>query len=290
MESPEFFKHGISPLARVGIVAVLSIALMITDARFSYLERAREAASVALYPLEQLASSPFSAYRQLGAFFVGHALLERQNLALKRRLLRDSAQLQRYAALEAENAYLRRLLGVRARQQPTPVLADIIHNARDPFIQKLIVDKGAYAHIRAGSAVIDANGVIGQVTRVFPLTAEVTLLTSKDEAVPVEVVRNGLRAITMGAGRPGELNLPYMPVNADIRAGDVLVTSGIDGTYPAGLPVAVVGRVERDPTYPFAKITCISNAGADEHTEVLILRTPPTPAPVHPAAPAGDDN
>jgi rod shape-determining protein MreC len=147
-------------------------------------------------------------------------------------------------------------------------LAEIIYVERDMFNRKILLDKGTQAHVLAGQIVMDDSGIVGQVTRVYPWMSEVT---DKDHAVPVQVLRNGLRAVVFGSGDTGELALRYMPISSDIQKGDVLVTSGIDGTYPHGLPVAKIIHVERDPAYPFARILCAPIGGVDKRRQLLIL-------------------
>ncbi|MGE5027205.1 MAG: rod shape-determining protein MreC, partial [Betaproteobacteria bacterium] len=188
---------------------------------------------------------------------------------LKQRQLVQSAKLQRMQAMQAENAHLRKILGIQQQRGETVVAAEIMYAGRDPFSQKIIVDKGSNHRVVAGQPAIDDIGVIGQVTRVYPFSSEITLLTDQDQAVPVEIVRNGARAIAFGHGQDETLELPFMAANADIRNGDILVTSGIDGIYPAGLPVAVVSKIERDAA--FAKISCTPSAGVNRHKQLLIL-------------------
>ena len=151
------------------------------------------------------------------------------------------------------------------------IFAEILYAARDPFSRKVVIDKGSQSGIQAGEPVIDDVGVIGQVTRVYLLMSEVTLLSDKDQAIPLQVLRTGLRAIAYGGAEGGMLDLRFMPANADIRNGDVLVTSGIDGTYPPGLPVATVARIERDAAYAFARVTLAPTAGIDRYRQVLVL-------------------
>ncbi len=170
-----------------------------------------------------------------------------------------------------ENAQLRRLLDARERLPRSSTLAEILYTGRDPFSRKIVIDKGGRQDIQEGQAVIDDIGVIGQVTRVYPLLAEVTLITDKEQRIPVEIVRNGLRAIVYGGGAAGTLDLSYTAANADVQADDLLVTSGIDGTYPPGLPVARVSRIERDAAYAFAKISCVPMSGTEQNKQVLVL-------------------
>ena len=149
--------------------------------------------------------------------------------------------------------------------------AEILYAGRDPYSHKVFIDRGATHGVRPGSPVADENGVVGQVTRVHPLLSEVTLLTDQDQAIPVQVVRNGLRAVAFGSGPAGTLELRFMAANAEIQNGDRLVTSGIDGTYPPGIPVATVARVERDAAYAFARIVCQPAAGVESGRYVLVL-------------------
>jgi len=178
-------------------------------------------------------------------------------------------------ALQLENQQLRNLDGLPIRHEFTTQLAEIIYTERDVFSRKVLINKGENSDVQLGQVVMDDNGIVGQITRVYPWLAEVTLVTEKDHAVPVQVLRNGLRAIVFGAGDTSQLSLRYMPNSADIRNDDVLVTSGIDGTYPPGIPVAKVIKVEHDPVYPFAHIVCLPLAGVDKHRHLLILSNLP---------------
>jgi len=274
-QAPPFFKHGPSPLARFVFFAFLSLVLMVLDAHQNTLNSLRQALSVVVAPLQRLANAPAEMIGRTGGFFVTQAHMQNENAALVQRQLLLSAQLQRMSAMQAENAYLRKMLGVRQQRGETVVAAEIVYAGRDPFSQKIIVDKGSNHNVKAGQPAIDDVGVVGQVTRVYPFSSEITLLIDKDQAVPVEIVRNGARAIAFGHGQDGMLELPFMAANADIRNGDALVTSGIDGVYPAGLPVAVVSKIERNSA--FAKITCVPSAGVSRHKQLLILISEPRP-------------
>jgi rod shape-determining protein MreC len=160
-------------------------------------------------------------------------------------------------------------------------MAEILRIPRDPFNRKVILDKGSQSGIQPGQVVVDDVGVVGQITRNYPWLSEVTLITDKDHSVPVQVVRNGLRSVVSGTGKDGTLELRYLAMNTDIQEGDMLVTSGIDGVYPPGLPVAVVSKIERNPTYVFAQVTCTPAAGVGYHRQLLILSllTPVTENP-----------
>ena len=174
-------------------------------------------------------------------------------------------------ALEAENAQLRKLLEAAQRMESKAVMAEILHVPRDPFNRKVMLDKGSQSGIQSGQVVVDDAGVVGQITRNYPWLSEVTLITDKDHSVPVQVVRNGLRSVVSGTGKDGALELRYVAVNTDIQEGDLLATSGIDGVYPPGFPVAVVSKIERNPTYVFARVTCTPAAGVGHNRQLLIL-------------------
>lgn len=276
---PPFFKRGPAPVVRLAFFASLSIALLVLDARFRYTEGLRQALALVAYPLQQLATAPFSLLERASGFFVTQERLREDNAALRARLLAASADAQRYetAALELER--LRRLAGAAERIERKAVAAEVLYTGRDPFDFKVILGRGAQHGVTPGSPVIDETGVVGQVTRVHPLLAEATLLTDKDQAIPVQVLRNGLRAVAFGSGAAGTLELRFMAANADIQNGDRLVTSGIDGTYPAGLAVATVVRVERDAAHAFARIVCEPAAGVNRGRHLLVLGGVEAPPP-----------
>jgi len=253
------------------VFALLSITLMVLDLRYRYLEPMRAVISVIVYPLQQVAAAPGAFVSRAVDFFSSRENIKSENARLTRENLQHAASLQILESLKRENAELRGLLDAKGRLQQTSVMAEVLYSARDPFSRKLVLDKGLNQDVEAGAAVVDAEGVIGQVTRVYPFLAEVTLVTDKNQAVPVQNVRSGLRAIVFGNGREGTLDLRFMPVNADIEVGDTLVTSGIDGTYPTGLPVARVSHIDRNAALAFARITCTPIGGADKRRLALIL-------------------
>jgi rod shape-determining protein MreC len=218
-----------------------------------------------------VALAPVELFNASSGFFTTQVSLKQENEQLKAKQLLAANELLTNEALRAENAQLRRLLEARERLPRHSTLAEILYQGRDPFSRKVILDKGSQQGIQPGQAVIDDIGVVGQVTRVYPLLSEVTLITDKEQRTPVQVLRNGLRAVIYGGGDRGTLDLSWTASNADVMADDVLVTSGIDGTFPAGLPVAKVSRIESDAAYSFAKITCIPIAGTDQNRQVLVL-------------------
>lgn len=279
---PPFFNRGPAPLVRLTFFGLLAILTMVLDARFGYTEPLRQVLAVIAYPLQRVALAPIEAVDAVVEYFTTKSTLERENAQLRERQLKVAKDLLTLDTLSQENAHLRRLMEARERTQRQTKLVEILYAGRDPFSRKVIVDKGSKDGILAGEAVIDEVGVIGQVTRVHPLLAEVTLITDKDQAIPVRVVRNGLRAVAFGSGDGETLDLKYMASNADIQNGDVLVTSGLDGTYPEGLPVATVSRIERDASYIFAKISCTPSAGTNRNRQVLVLSQGEHAAPAPP--------
>jgi len=260
---------------------VLALLLMVLDARFRYAEPLRAGLALLAYPIQRVAIAPVQVAMRVADFFSSQVQLQRENDALREKQLNAAKDLVTLEALAAENAQLRRLVEARERLPRKSTLAEILYSGRDPFSRKVIIDKGGRDDIQPGLPVVDDVGIIGQVTRVYPLLSEVTLITDKDHAIPVQVVRNGLRGVAYGAGDGATLDLRFMAANADILNGDVLVTSGIDGTYPPGIPVAKVARIERDAAYAFAKIACLPTAGTDQHNQVLVLardaNLPPLP-------------
>jgi rod shape-determining protein MreC len=278
---PPFFKRGPAPLVRLALCLLLAAAFLISDARYHYIGGVRQVAGIVMYPLLRLAAAPLVLLDRMSQFFVTNSALRNENARLVQRNLENAANLQKYQALAAENAHLRELLGAQQRLSGNAVMAEVLYGGRDPFTRKVIIDKGSQHEIKNGQPVIDEVGVIGQVTRIYPWLAEVTLITDTEQTVPVQNLRNGLRAIIAG-GRDGQLELKFIPLNADFQNGDRLVTSGIDGTYPRGLPVAEVTNVERNAGYLFARIACRPLAGVDSRSQVLVLtwenKLPPRPA------------
>ncbi len=270
-QSFRFFNRGPSPLVRLIFFSTLSLLLLFVDARYRYLESTRSALSILVSPIQQLATIPNSLWRQSSEYLFTQSSLVRENKVLHQQHEIDAAQLLQLQTMHAENQQLRNLLALPQRAGFSTQTAEIVSAERDVFKRKLLINKGSGADIQAGQIVMDDKGIVGQITRVYPWLSEVTLITEKDHAVPVEILRNGLRTIVFGAGNTSQLVLRYMPTSADIENGDLLVTSGIDEIYPPGIPVATVVKIERDPAYPFARIICLPIAGVDKHHHLLIL-------------------
>jgi rod shape-determining protein MreC len=269
-QPPPFFKRGPAPLALLSFYAALSISLLVIDARFHTLELLRQGLSMFTHPVQQAAHAPGQILGNAGNYFSSIVRLQDENAQMKRAQLDSATTVLRTQHLEAENQRLRRLLVVKERQQASGQVTQILYAARDPFSRRITVDKGQQDKIVAGQPVVDDAGIVGQVTRVFPFVSEVTLITDKDQAIPVQIVRNGLRSVVFGLGN-GQLELRFMPANADVQNGDLLVTSGLDGIFLPGFPVAKVVHIERDTSYSFARIYCVPVAGVENFGEVMVL-------------------
>ncbi|MBC7779408.1 MAG: rod shape-determining protein MreC [Proteobacteria bacterium] len=287
MEHPQqpFFNRGPTPFARFLLFSLLALALIVADSRFKYLTIVQQAVAVVLYPLQRIALAPAALSERMSGFLVTQAQLTTRNNGLEQQNLVNAAALLRLEALEQENARLRGLLDTREAQSQAAVYAEILYSHRDPFTRRVIISKGLTDGVGQGQPVVDAAGVVGQVTRVYPWASQVTLVTDKDMTIPVQVMRSGVRGVLYGVGSDGLLELRFMPFSADIQTGDRLVTSGIDGTYPAGLPVAVVQEVERNAASMFSRISAQPAAGVNRYRQVLVL----TAASAHPANPGFDE-
>jgi rod shape-determining protein MreC len=280
---PPFFVRGPAPLVRLAFFASLSLTLLVLDARFGYAESIRTVLALVAYPIQQAARLPVLLAEGVAGYFGTQSRLHAENEALRARLLESSLDAQRYASAAAEAASLRRLIGASERLDVKSIPAEILYAGRDPYARKVVVDRGTQHGVRQGSPVVDPSGVIGQLTRAHAFVSEVTLLTDKGQAIPVQVLRNGLRAIAFGDGASGLLELRYMAANVDVESGDLLVTSGLDGTYPPGLPVASVVRVERDASYTFARVLAQPTAGVERGRYALVLSAGARP-PAYPDA------
>ncbi|WP_454719565.1 MULTISPECIES: rod shape-determining protein MreC [Cupriavidus] len=269
---PPLFKQGTSAVARLVFYVTIALVLLIVDARFDALRVVRQVAATVLMPVERTVLVPRDALRAVFDYAQSSASLAGENRELRRRAVTEAEGSVRQSQLEAENNQLRKLLGLQ-QQSATPVTAaEILYDARDPYSQRIVIDRGSQHGLRAGYPVIDERGVIGQVTRVSPFQSEVTLLTDKEQAIPVQVVRNGLRSVAFGGARAGLLDLRFMAASADLQQGDLLVTSGLDGTYPPGLPVARIVQIERKADTAFSRVYCEPVAGVRSHRQLLVIR------------------
>ncbi len=287
--APPLFKQGPSALARLFFFAIFALTLLVADTRFEALRYVRMALGTALYPVQRGVLAPTHWAGNFFGYFQALDRVEAENRQLAREKNTLAQTALRAESLEAENAHLRSLAGLRAGLHAKSAAAEILYDARDPFSRKVIVDRGTSDGVERGQPVIDESGVVGQITRVFPLSSEITLLTDREQAIAVQNVRTGVRGIAYGnaaGGSAGQIDLRFMPSNVDVKKDDLLVTSGLDGVFPDGLPVARVLSVERNAAFQFARILCAPTGGIERNRHVLILlieRPAPRPADEPPA-------
>lgn len=280
---PPLFKQGAPARVKVTVFACISIALLLVDSRLQSLATVRKVTGTILYPLQMAALMPRDALAGLGSYFSSLTALQKEVRDLKLAQAASAQAMQQAQLQMSENAQLRRLMGAREHLPVPSIMSEILYDARDSSTRKIVLDRGSKHNVTLGLPVIDSAGVVGQVTRVFPFTSEVTLLTDKEQAIPVQVLRNGLRSVAYGRGQTGTLDLKFVAPNADIQVGDVLITSGLDGVYPAGLAVAKVTKVEQAGGGVFGGVVCQPLAGIDRHRQLLILMELPKIEPRPPA-------
>jgi rod shape-determining protein MreC len=273
-------------------LALLSVGLMVADVRYNQLARFRELMSAAAYPLQVAVDLPFRAWDWLTGSFADRGRLRQENMELTGRLRLANLQLQRFAALEDENRRLRDMRENSAGVADKVLVASILNVDLDPFRHRVLVDKGAADGVFKGQAVLDADGIFGQVSQVHAETAEVILISDAEHAIPVQSTRSGLRTIAVGTGDSARLSLPFVTVESDLKVGDVLLSTGMGGVFPRGYPVAEVTRVERNPAATFALVDARPTAQLDRDREVLLVWFTPPPAleeaPAAGAAPAAE--
>ena len=279
--APPFFKQGPSALSRLAVYSALAVFLMVADARFHLTGPLRMVVATALYPIQWAMLKPVELASRGSGYFQSLQDAQQELDAARQRMTQMGQQANQAEQLELENGRLRQLLDLRDRVQTSAQAAEVIYDTADPFSRRVVIDRGQTSGVAPGSPVMDEAGVLGQVTRVFPLVSEVTLLVDRDQAVPVLNIRTGARGVAYGdpvAGHGGGMELRFMPANADVRADDVLTTSGVDGLYPPGLPVARVVRVERRADSAFARVYCAPLAQVQGARHVLVLKPLPEDA------------
>ena len=244
----------VSPVSRFALLLVLSIALMIIDHRSEMLKPVRTVTSILNIPIEALVRLPATISGVLDRYYPDSSLHgELKDLRQKYAAL--EAKLQRYEALEAENDRLAQLLSASRRSTDEVLLSEIIEFGIEPYAQKIVVNRGVESGVFLGQPAISPEGVLGQVTEVGFRRSVVTLISDSSHGLPVEIQRNGLRSIAHGSGKPGWLRLPYLESQADIRQGDILVTSGLGGRFPVGYKVARITDVVQDANEPFMNVS-----------------------------------
>ncbi len=268
---PPLFRQGLTPLSKLLLLSALSVLLMVVDTRLQLGAPVRAAVATALTPLQWLALAPIRAL-QVGSGYFGSLQAAQQEATVARTEL--TRQVQRAAQIEhlgQENRELRTLLGMRERLTVQASGAEALYDSADSYTRKLVIDRGEAQGIKPGSPVMDGYGVLGQVTRVYPLVSEVTLLTDRDQAIPVLNTRTGQRSVAYGQPRQELLELRFVAASADMEVGDLLTTSGIDGIYPPGLPVAHVDSITHQGDGGFARVLCKPMARPEHSLHLLVL-------------------
>lgn len=280
---PPFFKQGPSAFTRLTFFAALAVFLMVADARWQMTQPLRALVATVLHPVQEVLLAPSRWWDGASQYLAGVEEARRTQARAELLLAAQSERVTRMSQLERENDRLRALLELRPRIEVGTRAAEILYDAPDPYTRKVVIDQGSRHGAVLGSPVIDETGVLGQVTRVYPLTSEVTLVTDKDAAVPVVNVRTRQRGVAYGQPESSGMELRFMAGNADVQAGDVLQTSGLDGVYPPGLPVARVARVDRRADSAFARIALGPLAHPDSARHVLLLEPLSSQMPAKPA-------
>jgi len=270
-------------LFRCVLYSLLALGLIIVDKRYDHLGRIRRLLSVVAYPVQVAVASPFQGWNWFRDSVTTRDVLRADKAKLEAELRVAQFRLQRYEALEAETQRLRALRDNTAAVTDRFLIGDVMNIDLDAFRERVLVDKGAGDGIYVGQAVLDAGGVFGQVARVGQLTSEVILVSDAAHAIPVQINRNGLRTIAVGTGESNRLKLPYLPTSADVVAGDLLVTSGLGGVFPAGYPVGTIAEVKRDPAQSLADVDVKPAAALDRSKELLFVWLKPQAAESLPA-------
>lgn len=283
---PPFFKQGPSALSKLVFFSALALFLMVADTRFRITQPLRAALSTALYPVQWLALQPVRAVQGGGDYLTSLSQANASSDEAHKKLALQSLRAGQVEQLSLENDRLRELLGLREQLATSVMAAEVLYDAADPYTRKVIIDKGQTQGVELGSPVLDESGVLGQVTRVHPLVSEVTLVIDRDLAIPVLNVRTGARSVAYGDPlvSGSGLELRFMGSNSDVLQGDLLTTSGVDGVYPPGLPVAKISRIERRAESAFAKIYCTPQALVSGARHVMVVtpvasQIPPRPEP-----------
>lgn len=282
---PPFFKQGPSVLSKLMVFSAVALFLMVADTRFRITTPLRAVLSTALYPVQWVMMQPIDGVEQARSYFTTLHIAQQNEAEARAHLARQAERALQVEQLVLENHRLRELLAMRERIGTSATGAQVLYDAADPYSRKVVIDRGQTHGIVPGSPVIDDSGVLGQVTRVYPLVSEVTMLVDRDQAIPVINTRTGVRSVVYGQpSLTGDgLELRYTLANADLSEGDLLTTSGVDGVYPPGLPVGRITQVERRAESSFTRIHCTPVARMQGALHVLVLTPvgqslPPPPA------------
>lgn len=250
----------------------LAVALMILDHRYHHLKQLREFLSNAAYPLQWAVHIPVELNQNLQKYFSGHHSLLSENQSLKEKIFEQEGRLQRLLAVEAENHQLRSLLQASPKGGETLSVTEILKVDSDPFHHRILLNKGAREGVYVGQPIIDEQGVVGEIIDVFWLSSRAILVTDASHAIPVENLRNGTRGIAVGTGAIDNLQLQHVPTTADLQVGDVLVTSGLGGRFPAGYPVGKITEISKDAGESFAVVRVKPMAHLDRGRHLLLIQ------------------
>ncbi len=285
---PPFFRQGPSALTRLMFFSALAFFLMVADTRFKLTQPVRGAVATVLNPIELALRAPIETWQMGSEYVIGLQAARSAETEARRQLAQQSERAAKVEQLQQENARLRALLDLRAARQVRSRTAEVLYDAPDPYSRKVIIDRGSSDGVVPASPVINEAGVLGQVTRVYPYSSEVTLLTDKEAAIPVLNTRTQARSAAFGNSTGAGLELRFMAGNADVQVGDVLSTSGVDGIYPTGVPVAKVVSVDRRVDSGFARIALAPLAEPDSVRHVLVLEPLGLQMPARPGAAASE--
>jgi rod shape-determining protein MreC len=252
-------------------VTVLSVVLMTVDHRAQHLEALRSVLSTLVYPIQIAVDLPIEAGNWMAEYFTSRHRLIAENVRLREKQFLLDTRLAKLADLEAENRRLRSLLDSSAKVGERVLVAELLSVDMDPYSRRIVLNKGSRDGVEVGQSLIDSNGVMGQVVHVAPFSSNALLITDPSHALPVQNNRSGLRSLAIGAGPVNQLELAHLPNNADVRIGDVLVTSGLGGRFPAGYPVGRIVGIERNRGRPFATVTVQPSARLERNREVLLV-------------------
>jgi len=270
-------------------VVLLSIFFLVTEQYSDKLKSLRNILSVFVYPIQYIVDAPTRLFNNVFDSVESYEQLLSENKVLKQQQLINSARLLKFSALEKENIRLRSLLDSSFKLGEQVLVAELLSVNLAPYEHVVVVNKGSRFGVHAGQPVLDANGIVGQVVKALPLNSEIILITDPNHAIPVQVNRNGLHTIAIGSGQLNKLNLPFLPNNADIVPGDLLITSGLGGVFPQGYPVAVVESFVEQPDKPFAVIQATPTAELNTSRELLIVWSNSQVIPLN-NPPSGQEN
>jgi rod shape-determining protein MreC len=279
---PSLFRQGLSARLRLLIAVVASVALIQADISLTMLKPLRQGLSMVLYPVEQSLMIPRDIFYWATDRTSLMINLAARQAAIETQEIRHAEALLASTQLEQENANLRALMDLRKTFKHQSIAAEVSHYAKDAFSNRVVINRGSQHGIAPGHPVVNSQGVVGQVMRVSPITAEVSLITDPALTVPVNLPKSGVRSLLVGSGDGQQVKLRYLNSNVEVEIGDMVVTSGLDGLYPAGLPVAKISQIDRKGDALFTKVSCTPTATVGSLAHVLVILVDPSLIPPAP--------